>query len=216
MSFHLFRSRVARKLTCVLRRFVQDFADEKRKEMERDAPREEDITLPGWVRPVFRSYPLQPVLKLTRLSPAGRLGRQRREKVEERSQVCQEDRRRRRCPTQGRQAQSRDNQRAQGQEGGQVHAQGLAVPVHECCPARAQAAHADGPRVVYLHSESRSASRGQLFTRTALPSLWQQRHNAPIANWGTCTNLLQILRDQTIPAVLVKPGVAIRPVDRKA
>lgn len=29
----------------------QDFAEEKRKEIERDAPREEDNTLPGWVRP---------------------------------------------------------------------------------------------------------------------------------------------------------------------
>lgn len=61
MSFHLFRVHVLEKLTCVT--CVQDFADEKRKEMERDAPREEDITLPGWVRPVFRSHPVQPALK---------------------------------------------------------------------------------------------------------------------------------------------------------
>ena len=29
---------------------LQDFEAEKRREMERDAPKEEDNTLPGWVR----------------------------------------------------------------------------------------------------------------------------------------------------------------------
>jgi U3 small nucleolar RNA-associated protein 14 len=35
---------------CLFKHFIQEFAAEKRREMEADAPKEVDTTLPGWVR----------------------------------------------------------------------------------------------------------------------------------------------------------------------
>lgn len=39
-----------------LTRFFQDFAAEKQRVMDADAPREEDTTLAGWVSPLMRVY----------------------------------------------------------------------------------------------------------------------------------------------------------------
>jgi len=49
---------------------LQDFEEEKRKEIERDAPKEEDNTLPGWVSHIVSSLSTTtPVL--TRLNVIG-------------------------------------------------------------------------------------------------------------------------------------------------
>lgn len=58
---HHFVTIVNTSLTSHSHPFVQDFEEEKRKEIERDAPKEEDNTLPGWVSDLVSSLSLYSV-----------------------------------------------------------------------------------------------------------------------------------------------------------
>ncbi|BGP32399.1 hypothetical protein JCM10296v2_004180 [Rhodotorula toruloides] len=132
---------------------VADFAEEKRKEIERDAPREEDRTLPGW----------------------GSWG--------------------------GKGAKKAKNARKFNTK---------IAGVDESARKDAGLNH-----VIISERKDRKAAKYMLkdlpFPYT---SAAQHEHKlrTPLGpEWSTST----ILRDQTLPSVLVKPGVTIRPVSRK-
>ncbi|GAA5962538.1 hypothetical protein JCM8115_002113 [Rhodotorula mucilaginosa] len=133
---------------------VADFADEKRKEMERDAPREEDITLPGW------------------------------------------------GAWAGKGAKKSKNARKFVKKIDGVDA--------------AQRKDAKLNHVIISERKDKKAAKYMLkdlpFPYTSAAQHEHKLRTPMGPEWSTST----ILRDQTIPAVLVKPGVAIRPVDRKA
>ncbi|GAA5863261.1 hypothetical protein JCM3774_000832 [Rhodotorula dairenensis] len=133
---------------------VADFADDKRREMERDAPREEDITLPGW---------------------GAWAGKGAKKAKNARKFVKKID---------GIDASQRKD-----------------------------------AKLNHVIISERKDKRAAKYMLKDLPfpytSAAQHEHKlrTPMGpEWSTST----ILRDQTIPAVLVKPGVTIRPVDRKA
>ncbi|GAA6047448.1 hypothetical protein JCM3770_001310 [Rhodotorula araucariae] len=132
---------------------VADFAEEKRREIERDAPREEDNTLPGWG------------------AWAGKGAKKQKNARKFVTKIA------------GVEASKRKD---------------------------AQLNH-----VIISEKKDRKAAKYMLkdlpFPYT---SAAQHEHklSTPMGpEWSTST----ILRDQTIPAVLVKPGVTIRPVDRR-
>ncbi|BGP24942.1 U3 small nucleolar RNA-associated protein 14 [Rhodotorula toruloides] len=132
---------------------VADFADEKRKEIERDAPREEDNTLPGWG------------------SWGGKGAKKAKNPRKFVTKIAGVD-------------------ESQRKDTGLNH-------------------------VIISERKDRKAAKYMLkdlpFPYT---SAAQHEHKlrTPLGpEWSTST----ILRDQTLPSVLVKPGVTIRPVSRK-
>ncbi|GAA5983323.1 hypothetical protein JCM10908_000241 [Rhodotorula pacifica] len=133
---------------------VADFADEKRKEIERDAPREEDITLPGW------------------------------------------------GAWAGKGAKKAKNARKFVKKIDGVDA--------------SQRKDAKLNHVIISERKDKKAAKYMLkdlpFPYTSAAQHEHKLRTPMGPEWSTST----ILRDQTIPAVLVKPGVTIRPVDRKA
>ncbi|GAA5893630.1 hypothetical protein JCM8208_000844 [Rhodotorula glutinis] len=132
---------------------VADFAEEKRKEIERDAPREEDNTLPGWGAWAGKGAKKQKNARKFITKVAGVDASKRKD---------------------------------------------------------AQLGH-----VIISEKKDKKAHKYML-KDLPFPYTSAAQHEHKLATplgpeWSTST----ILRDQTIPAVLVKPGVTIRPVDRK-
>ncbi|ORY84072.1 Utp14 protein-domain-containing protein [Leucosporidium creatinivorum] len=132
---------------------VADFEAEKRREIERDAPREEDNTLPGW----------------------GSWGGKGAKKSK--------------------------------------HAKKFITKI----PGIAPSARQDATFTNVIISEKKD-KKAQKYLLKDLPfpytSAAQHEHKlrTPMGpEWSTST----ILRDQTLPSVLIKPGVTIRPVDKK-
>ncbi|GJN90772.1 hypothetical protein Rhopal_003786-T1 [Rhodotorula paludigena] len=132
---------------------VAEFEEEKRKEIERDAPREEDNTLPGWGAWSGKGVKKQKNAKKFTTKIAGVEAGQRK-------------------------------------DAGMNH-------------------------VIISEKKDKRASKYMLkdlpFPYTSAAQHEQKLRTPMGPEWSTST----ILRDQTIPAVLVKPGVTIRPVDRK-
>ncbi|GAA5943759.1 hypothetical protein JCM3775_000944 [Rhodotorula graminis] len=132
---------------------VADFAEEKRKEIERDAPREEDNTLPGWGAWAGKGAKKQKNARKFVTKVAGVDAAKRKD---------------------------------------------------------AQLGH-----VIISEKKDKKVAKYML-KDLPFPYTSAAQHEHKLATplgpeWSTST----ILRDQTIPAVLVKPGVTIRPVDRK-
>ncbi|GAA5916095.1 hypothetical protein JCM6882_003934 [Rhodosporidiobolus microsporus] len=132
---------------------VADFAEAKRKEIERDAPREEDNTLPGWG------------------SWGGKGAKKQKNPRKFITKVAGVD------------ADKR-------QDAGLNH-------------------------VIISEKKDRKASKYMLkdlpFPYTSAAQHEHKLRTPMGPEWSTST----ILRDQTMPSVLIKPGVSIRPVDKK-
>ncbi|GAA5952349.1 hypothetical protein JCM3765_001949 [Sporobolomyces pararoseus] len=133
---------------------VADFAEEKRKEIERDAPREEDNTLPGWG------------------SWAGKGAKK------------------------SKKPNKKFVKKIAGIEASERKDAGL-------------------NHVIISEKKDKKASKYMLkdlpFPYTSAAQLEHKLRTPMGPEWSTST----VLRDQTIPSVLVKPGVAVRPVARR-
>ncbi|GAA5985478.1 hypothetical protein JCM11641_007081 [Rhodosporidiobolus odoratus] len=132
---------------------VAEFAEEKRREIERDAPREEDNTLPGW----------------------GSWG--------------------------GKGAKKQKNPR-------KFITKIAGIDAEKRKDAKLN-------HVIISEKKDKKASK-YLLKDLPFPYTSAAQHEHKLRTpmgpeWSTST----VLRDQTIPSVLIKPGVAIRPVDRK-
>ncbi|GAA5938943.1 uncharacterized protein JCM15063_004371 [Sporobolomyces koalae] len=132
---------------------VAEFAEEKRKEIERDAPREEDNTLPGWG------------------SWAGKGAKKNKNQKKFVKKIAGID-------------------ASQRKDAGLNH-------------------------VIINEKKDKKASKYMLkdlpFPYTSAAQLEHKLRTPMGPEWSTST----VLRDQTIPAVLVKPGATVRPVSRR-
>ncbi|GAA5901051.1 uncharacterized protein JCM6883_004734 [Sporobolomyces salmoneus] len=133
---------------------VADFAEEKRREIERDAPREEDNTLPGWGSWAGKG--------------AKKNKNQKKKFVKKIAGIDASDRK----------------------DAGLNH-------------------------VIINEKKDKKASKYMLkdlpFPYTSAAQLEHKLRTPMGPEWSTST----ILRDQTIPSVLVKPGATVRPVSRR-
>ncbi|GAA6021465.1 hypothetical protein JCM11491_006504 [Sporobolomyces phaffii] len=133
---------------------VADFAEEKRKEIERDAPREEDNTLPGWG------------------SWSGKGAKKNKN------------------------PKKKFVKKIAGVEASERKDAGL-------------------NHVIINEKKDKKASKYMLkdlpFPYTSAAQLEHKLRTPMGPEWSTST----VLRDQTIPSVLVKPGTTVRPVSRK-
>ena len=122
---------------------IQEFAEAKRRDIQEDAPKEVDTTLPGWVSPC--TLPSEFLWLIMRL--LGLLGWHRRKEGATKAVPHQENCRRGPDDTRRLQEGARHHLGEARQEGEQVSCQRPAVPVHEQSAVRAEHGHADRHRV---------------------------------------------------------------------
>ncbi|SGY23457.1 BQ5605_C019g08940 [Microbotryum silenes-dioicae] len=157
---------------------VADFEEEKRREIERDAPKEIDNTLPGWVSYSSELLMSDPRSSADLLLPF----------------------------TQGAWSGKGVKKSKKPQRKFITHVPGIKA---------ADRQDAKFSNVIISEKKDKKASK-YLLKDLPFPytSVAQHEHKlrTPMGpEWSTST----VLRDQTLPSVLIKPGVTIRPVERK-